>query len=102
MSYKKHGLIFKLFRALLYIILAIILLAAGMIGFLSVTEYRPDDRESVAVAGNGARTLSCQYCPCGSYVSGVPPGRWHQVYLRYLDIRTMIKFDHSVPPILRQ
>ena len=54
MAKKPHGIIFKIIRAVLCVILAVVLLAAGMLGFLSITEYRPADRESVDIEGSAA------------------------------------------------
>ncbi|MBO4733144.1 MAG: endonuclease [Clostridia bacterium] len=58
MSGKKHGIIFKLFRAVLCIVLAVILLLVGMLGFLSITEYKPADREDIKVTGEPTKKLT--------------------------------------------
>lgn len=57
MPYKKHSIVFKVFRIILCLILVIILLLAGMLGFLSLTEYKPADRESVSTTGAPGGTL---------------------------------------------
>lgn len=58
MSGKKHGIIFKLFRGLLCLILAAVVLVVGMLGFLSITEYKPADREYIRVEGKSSGKLS--------------------------------------------
>ena len=42
----------KLLKALLIAAAAVVVLAAALVAFLSITEYRPDDVESVSVSGN--------------------------------------------------
>ena len=54
---KKHGLIFSILRVAVIFVLAVVLLLGGMIGFLSVTEYKPKDRETVEVTGSPKKTL---------------------------------------------
>lgn len=49
---------FRLWKLPLYLIGLVILLAAGMLLFLTITEYKPADQEAVAVNGSAARTLS--------------------------------------------
>ena len=41
----------KLLKALLIAAAAAVVLAAALVAFLSITEYRPDDVESVTVSG---------------------------------------------------
>ena len=42
----------------LYIVSAILLLAGGLVGFVTITEYRPADIEPAATAGSGASSPS--------------------------------------------
>ena len=58
MSSKKHGIVYRLFRAIISLVLVVVLLAAGMLGFLSITEYKPADRENIKVEGTAERKLS--------------------------------------------
>ena len=58
MSEKKHTVIRRLFKILLAVLAAILVLIIGMLIFLSVTEYKPKDREKIAVDGVGKKTLS--------------------------------------------
>lgn len=58
MSNKKHGIIFKLFRVIFIIVLAAVLLLAGMVGFLSLTEYKPADREKTEVLTGASKELN--------------------------------------------
>lgn len=51
MSDKKHGILFNIVRAVSVILLAIVVLFAGLIGFLSFTEYKPADSETVNISG---------------------------------------------------
>ena len=57
MSKKKHGIVFKIFRGVLCLVLAVVVLVAGMLGFLSVTEYKPADREKADIVGNASGKL---------------------------------------------
>ena len=57
MSDKKHALLFRILKILLIIFLAIVILLVGMLAFLSITEYRPKDREDIKVEGSAKRTL---------------------------------------------
>lgn len=57
MSTKKHGIVFNIFRAAGILLLAVIILLGGMIGFLSITEYKPEERETVEVIGSPAKKL---------------------------------------------
>ncbi|MBR4761346.1 MAG: endonuclease [Clostridia bacterium] len=54
MSGKKHGIVYKIFRVVLCLVLAVVIFAAGLLGFLSITEYKPADRESVDIEGSAA------------------------------------------------
>ena len=58
MGNKKHGIIFKVFRFVLILVLAVVLLLVGMIGFLSITEYKPAERVSINVENKADKTLS--------------------------------------------
>ncbi len=55
---KTRSVPFKIFRAILSIILVIIILFVGLIGFLTITEYKPDDTETIKVEGSAGNTLS--------------------------------------------
>ncbi len=55
---KKHRLPFRIFRAFGIFLLCVVLLFAGLIGFLSVTEYKPDDRETLDVLGTAGAALT--------------------------------------------
>ena len=57
MSIKKHGLPFNIFRVIIIFVLAVVLLLGGMIGFLSVTEYKPKDSETVEVTGESSNKV---------------------------------------------
>ena len=48
----------RFLRVLLIILLILVLLVAALLGFLTLTEYRPADREQLTVSGNATRTLS--------------------------------------------
>ena len=48
---KKHPIL-KILKVILIVILVLILLVAGLVVFLSVTEYKPADRETITVSGN--------------------------------------------------
>ena len=52
MKKKKAGLFRRILRALGIVCLCAVLLLAGMVGFLSVTEYRPTDRETLKINGS--------------------------------------------------
>ena len=47
-----------LLRVLLKLILIVVICFALLIGFLSVTEYKPADTEEIAVEGGAGRPLS--------------------------------------------
>ena len=44
----------KLLKALLILLLVVVLLVGGLLGFLTVTEYRPRDVETVEIKGTGS------------------------------------------------
>ena len=44
-------------KAVGIVLLAVVILAAGLIGYLSATEYRPEDTQAADVQGEAARTL---------------------------------------------
>ena len=54
---KKTGALRRIVRAVGIVLLAVVMLAAGLIGFLSVTEFRPADVETLAVGAAASRTL---------------------------------------------
>lgn len=58
MAEKKRSLFARFFRFLGSLLLIVLLLAAGLIGYLSFTEFKPSDTESIEIQGNAARTLS--------------------------------------------
>lgn len=55
---RKRGVAGKIFQLIGIGLLVIVLLAGGVIGFLSATEYRPDEIETVAVEGTPSKELS--------------------------------------------
>lgn len=55
---KKTGCFGALLKFIGVLLLIVILLVGGMIGFLSATEYKPDDVTAVDVEGNGALELA--------------------------------------------
>lgn len=55
---KKRSLPVRLLRTIGILLLCIVLLAAGMVGFLSVTEFKPDDRQALEISGSAAASLS--------------------------------------------
>ena len=55
---KKRGLAVRILRGVGIALLAVVVLLAGGIGFLSATEYRPADRESVELAGGAASAVA--------------------------------------------
>lgn len=55
---KKHGFVFKFFRFLLILALTVVVLLGGMLGFLSLTEYKPEAKEDITVEGIAQKTLS--------------------------------------------
>ena len=54
---KPKSIVRRIFRVIGIVLLAVVVLLAGMVGFLSVTEFKPADRETAAVSGTAARTL---------------------------------------------
>ena len=58
MSRKKRSLPARFLRGAGILLLIILLLAAGLIVFLSVTEYRPADRETLEISGAAGKTLA--------------------------------------------
>ena len=47
----------KLGKALLFILLAVVLVVVGVFGYLTVAEFRPDDVEPVALSGSSQKLL---------------------------------------------
>ena len=57
---KKHKttrIVPRILRAFGIVLLCIVILLTGLVGFLSATEYRPAERETLDVAGTASRTL---------------------------------------------
>lgn len=54
---KKHSLPFQILRAVGFVLICVLVLLAGFIGFLSCTEYKPQARESLDVSGIAKKTL---------------------------------------------
>ena len=57
MSFKEHRIVFNIIHAVLIIVLTAILLIVGMIGFLSLTEYKPQNLENMFIEGNTDKSL---------------------------------------------
>ena len=57
-SEPKKGFFRVLFGLIGKLLLIVVLLAAALFGFLSVTEYKPDDRVTLTVEGDGSKTLA--------------------------------------------
>ena len=55
---KKSGPVGKLLKFIGTVLLIVVLLVAGLIGFLSVTEYKPADSEEIAVEGEASEELA--------------------------------------------
>ena len=55
---KKRGFFRSVFRLIWNVFLAVVIVAAGLVVFLSVTEYKPADLEAVEVVGSAGKTLS--------------------------------------------
>ncbi|MCR5295089.1 MAG: endonuclease [Lachnospiraceae bacterium] len=55
---KKRGPLARALRLIGILALIILVLLAGLIGFLSATEYKPADRETLEVRGSASKTLS--------------------------------------------
>ena len=58
MKNKKHGIVFRIIRVVLIILAAVVLLLAGMLVFLSVTEYKPSETEALTIEGNATKELT--------------------------------------------
>lgn len=58
MEQKKKPLWWKIIKGILIVLLAIVILAAGFIGYLTITEYDPADVESVSIKDNAAKRFS--------------------------------------------
>ena len=58
MKQKKHSVVKTVLRVLGIILATVLVLVIGLLTFLSVAEYRPEDRETVAVEGTASQTLS--------------------------------------------
>jgi endonuclease/exonuclease/phosphatase family metal-dependent hydrolase len=55
---KQRSIAFRIVRAILIVLLAIVIVFAGFIGFLSITEYKPADVTSnLEIGGNAVKTL---------------------------------------------
>jgi endonuclease/exonuclease/phosphatase family metal-dependent hydrolase len=54
---KKHSLPVRCLRAVGVVLLCVVVLLAGLVGFLSLTEYRPDARETLDVRGRASAAL---------------------------------------------
>ena len=57
---KSHSVVFKVLRAIIALIVAIVILLAGFIGFLSVTEFKPNDTETIEVGGNAKAVINLE------------------------------------------
>ena len=55
---KKHSLPVRILGAFGKLLLCILVLSAGFVGFLSLTEYKPQERETIPVTGNAADSPS--------------------------------------------
>ena len=55
---KKVGIVRRLFRFIGRLLLFIVLLAAALVGYLTLTEFKPADTEAVEIGGKASRTLS--------------------------------------------
>ncbi len=55
---RKHRFIRFFFRLLGTIVLAVILLAAGLLAFLSLTEFKPAEQETTEITGKAKKTLA--------------------------------------------
>ncbi len=54
---KKKNLILKILKVILILVLIAVLLLAGLLVFLSVTEYKPADRETITVCGTAEKEI---------------------------------------------
>ena len=70
---KRRSLPVRLLRGLGILILVIVILAAVLIGFLSATEYRPADRETVPAAVGASPASISSVSPSGSSTSVQSP-----------------------------
>ena len=57
MMKKTRSVPMRILRCIGIILLCVVVLLAGLIGFLSVTEFKPADRETVTVDGSGIKAL---------------------------------------------
>lgn len=54
---KQRSIPVKILRVVGIVLLCVVVLLAGFIGFLSVTEYKPEDVETLEIEGTAAKTL---------------------------------------------
>ncbi len=57
MKKKKHSLPVRFLRALGKLLLCVIVLAVGLVAFLSLTEYKPQDRQTLEITGDADAAL---------------------------------------------
>ncbi|MBR3068884.1 MAG: endonuclease/exonuclease/phosphatase family protein [Lachnospiraceae bacterium] len=55
---KKRSPVFRILKAIGVLLLAVVVLFAGLLGFLSVTEYKPEDRTALSVEGTAENPVS--------------------------------------------
>lgn len=55
---KKTGVIGKVIKVIVSIVVALVLIVAAGLGILTVFEYRPDDIENIELSGEASKTLS--------------------------------------------
>jgi hypothetical protein len=55
---KKRSPVFRILKAIGVLLLAVVVLFAGLLGFLSVTEYKPEDRTALSVEGTAGSLIS--------------------------------------------
>ena len=55
---KKHRLPFRILRAVGIVLLCVVVLLAGLVGFLSLTEYKPQERQALDVSGTAKDALA--------------------------------------------
>ncbi|MEE3458026.1 MAG: endonuclease/exonuclease/phosphatase family protein, partial [Lachnospiraceae bacterium] len=55
---KKLSPVFRILKAVGVFLLAVVVLFAGLLGFLSVTEYKPEDRTALSVEGTAGSSIS--------------------------------------------
>ena len=58
MERKKKSIGKRILRAVGIVVAAVLVLIIGFVGFLTITEFRPEERETIAVEGTAARTLA--------------------------------------------